>query len=521
MNDILLFVRLNYTIPLCCTICKVNNDKESSKKSYIFIQKESKKTTDKDFFSFYFLCTFAATMTRNEEQYKTTWNECLGEIQRNISSDEFAQWFSPMEILDFNSGVLRLSVPSKSHQEHIEQNYIPLLRPIIRNMFGIKARLQYAIPTPVSTSTNNTYSATSNGTSTIKNPFVIPGLRRVQFDSQLISSLTFDTYVEGDCNRLARSAGKAISLTPGITTFNPLFVYGNSGLGKTHVVQAIGNAIKERDPQARVLYVSCNHFQSQFQNAAMRGELSDFIHFYQMIDVLIVDDIQEIAGKAGTQNMFFNIFNHLKMIGKQIILTCDRPVVELEGIEERLLTRFKWGLAAEISAPDYETKIAILQTKAKSMNLRIPSEVIEFLAENIKANVRELEGALTALDAQSRLMGRKITLDLTRDIMRNIVKFTLREITVESIIELVCSTMAISREELISPKRTREIANARQVAMYLCKIHTKAALSNIGAAMGNRTHATVMHACKTIPNLMQTDKILKKQIEDIQRKLQF
>lgn len=470
-------------------------------------------------------------MVQNSDQFKSAWGECLGEIQRNIPSDEFARWFSPLELLDFNGGVLRLGVPSKSHQEHIEQNYIPLMRPIIRNLFGVKARLQYAVPSASVNSTNNTYaphgsapgstSGSNSGVATIKNPFIIPGLKRVQFDSQLITSLTFASHVEGECNRLARSAGKAISLSPGLTTFNPLFVYGNSGLGKTHIVQAIGNLIKERTPDARVLYVSCNHFQSQFQNAAMRGELSDFIHFYQMIDVLIVDDIQEIAGKAGTQNMFFNIFNHLKMLGKQIILTCDRPVVELEGIEERLLTRFKWGLAAELTAPDFETKIAILHAKAKTMNLKLPGEVVEFLAENIKANVRELEGALTSLDAHCRLMGRRITLELTRDIMRDIVKFTLPEISVDSIIELVCTTMAISHAEIVSQKRTREIANARGVAMYLCKLHTKAALSNIGAALGSRTHATVMHACKTIPNLMQTDKILKKQVEDIERKLQF
>ncbi|MEG0656039.1 MAG: DnaA/Hda family protein, partial [Mucinivorans sp.] len=265
----------------------------------------------------------------NQDQYRSTWNQCMGEIQRSVSSDEFSRWFVPLEILDFKAGVLRLGVPDKTHQEYIEQNYIPLLRPIIRNLFGIKARLQYAIPAPnaptVSATSPSYTSANGMSSATIKNPFVIPGLRRVQFDSQLLPSLTFNTHVEGSCNRLARSAGKAISLAPGATDFNPLFVYGNSGLGKTHIVQAIGNAIKERDPESRVLYVSCNHFQSQFQNAAMRKELSDFINFYQQIDVLIVDDIQEISGKAGTQNIFFNIFNHLRMIGKQVILTSDRP----------------------------------------------------------------------------------------------------------------------------------------------------------------------------------------------------
>lgn len=464
----------------------------------------------------------------NLDQYRSTWGECLGEIQRRVSSDEFARWFAPLEILDFHGGMLRLGVPSKTHQEHIEQNYISIMRPIIRNLFGIKVRLQYAIPTHIAPKIQGGVSTTSgsmgtmgSAATTVKNPFVIPGLRRVQFDSQLIPSLSFANHVEGACNRLARSAGKAISLAPGATDFNPLFVYGNSGLGKTHVVQAIGNAIKERDPDARVLYVSCNHFQSQFQNAAMRKELSDFINFYQQIDVLIVDDIQEISGKAGTQNIFFNIFNHLRMLGKQVVLTSDRAVVDLEGIDERLITRFKWGLAAELTAPDFETKVAILRAKSRAMNLKISPEVVEFLAENIKANVRELEGALTSLGAQSRLLGKKITLELTRDVMRDIVRFTLPEVTLDNIIELVCSTMAISHAELTSSKRTREVATARQVAMYLCKNHTKAALAGIGAALGGRTHATVMHACNTVPNLMETDKILRKQIEDIERKLQY
>lgn len=427
----------------------------------------------------------------------------------------------PLEPLNFNGGVLRLGVPSKTHQEHIEQHYIPLLRPIIRNLFGVKTRLQYAIPTPAPTTPTTTTNASGATNKEFKNPIVFPGLRRVQFNSQLISSLTFDTFIEGACNRLARSAGKAISLAPGTTAFNPLFVYGNSGLGKTHVAQAIGNAIKERDPECRVLYVSCNHFQSQFQNATIRKELNDFIHFYQTIDVLIVDDIQEISGKAGTQNIFFNIFNHLRLLGKQVILTCDRPVVELEGIDERLITRFKWGLAAELTVPDFDTKVAILKSKAAAMGLKLPPDVTAFLAENIKANVRELEGALTALDAQSRLLGKKISLELTRDIMRDIVSFTLKEVTIESIVELVCATFGVNRTELLSSKRTREIAGARQVAMYLCKTHTKAALSTIGAALGNRTHATVMHACKTVPNLMETDKMMRKQIEEIERKLQY
>lgn len=456
----------------------------------------------------------------NKEQYESTWKECLTQIEKSCSQEEFTRWFSPLKALGYEGDVLRLGVPDKSHLEHIERNYIPMLRPIIRSQFGIRARLQYAVPEQQITATAAPAMAKSDVT-TIKNPFVIPGIKREQFDSQLNPALDFDSFIEGDCNRLVRSAGRSISITPGATAFNPLFVFGNSGLGKTHVVQAIGNEIKARNPEARVLYVSCDSFQRQFQRAVFRKELNDFIYFYQMIDVLIVDDIQEIAGKPGTQNIFFNIFNHLKMLGKQIILTADRPPVELADIDERLITRFKWGLPAELTQPDYKTKLAILRSKATRMSIKAADDVFEFLAENIKANVRELEGALTALDANSRLLGRRITLDLTRDIMRNIVSFTLSEVTVESIISLVCTTMGVSHEDITSSRRTRDLASARQVAMYLCKERTKATFSTIGSALGGRTHATVMHACKTIPNLIETDKILRSQIEEIERKLQF
>jgi len=463
-------------------------------------------------------------MTNSITPYENTWQNCLEQIKKNTSDEEFIRWFKPMQPLAFDGVVLKLKVPDQNHWQYIEKNYIPLIRPIIRNLFGIKARIQYAVPQVDTPASNGNAAATvytkTDGNS-IKNPFVIPGIKKIQFDSQLRAEFNFSNHIEGECNRLARSAGIAISVNPGKTSFNPLFVYGNSGLGKTHIAQAIGIAAKERYPDLKVLYVSTNNFQSQFQNAAWRGELSDFIHFYQMIDVLIIDDIQELAGKPGTQNIFFNIFNHLRMLGKQLILTSDRPPVELKDIEDRLITRFKWGLSAGLTPPDQQTKVKILRGKCNAMNLIIDDEILEFLAENIKANVRELEGALTSLEAHSNLLGKDITMSLTRDIMRDIVALNTREITIDYIIDTVCSTLAIDRTILLSAKRTREIAGARQIAMYLCKQHTKAPLTTIGMALGGKNHATVLHACKTIPNLMETDKIIRKQIEDIQRKLQY
>ncbi len=452
------------------------------------------------------------------EQYINTWNECLMLIEKSCSKEDYSKWFSELKPIGFDRGVLRIAVPSKSHSEHIERNFIPMLRPIIRNRFGAETRLQYAFPENATVTPTVVHSSSQTQA---KSAYVVPGLKKVHFDSQLIDQLSFDNYVEGECNKLVRSAGHSIAMNPGTTAFNPLFVFGNSGLGKTHIIQAIGNQIKKNNPQSRVLYLSCDTFQRQYQRAMLHKEINEFIYFYQSIDVLIVDDIQEIAGKPGTQNIFFNIFNHLKMLGKQIIITSDRPPVELEGIDERLITRFKWGLSAELMQPDYNTRLSILELKSRTMNIAVSRDVLEFLAENIKANVRELEGAMTSLDAHSKLLDKTINLELTRSVMRNIVNFTLKEVTVESIIELVCSTMGVTTSELISKRKTREIASARQVAMYICKLHTKSTYKVIGDALGGRTHATVMHACKTVPNLLDTDKILKAQVDEIERKLQY
>lgn len=465
----------------------------------------------------------------SEEKYNTIWQNCLSLIKSQTTDDEFVKWFKPMVPLSFDGENLRVRVPNQGHVQYIEQNYISILRPIIREEFGVQTRLHYAIPAvnqsaphpsfPVQGQHHTQHNQNHSGDTAIKNPFIIPGIKKISFDSQLNPELTFANHIEGDCNRLVRSAGISISVAPGKTSFNPLFIYGNSGLGKTHIAQAIGLAIKERDPECKVLYVSSNRFQNQFQTAAWRGELNDFIQFYQMIDVLIIDDIQELSGKPGTQNIFFNIFSHLRMLGKQLILTSDRPPVELTDIEERLITRFKWGLSAQLTPPDLETKIDIIRHKCQKMGLDAEESVIHFLAQNIRANIREIEGALTSLEAHSRLLGKRITLDLTKSIMRDIVRIETKEITVESIIDLTCEMLKVERTMIVSAKRTREVAQARQIAMYLCKLYTKAPLSAIGSALGGKNHATVLHACKTIPNLMETDKIIRRQVEAIEKQL--
>ena len=434
----------------------------------------------------------------------------------------------PIVPLDFDGVTLKLKVPNESYVYHIEKHFIPLLKPIIHQLFGLKTKLRYAVPKTEPAAVTvvgdadmtaiNKFVAQSD-TTNIKNPFVIPGIRRLVIDPQLNPNYTFDTFVEGACNRLCRSAGLAVAVDPGRTPFNPLYIYGDSGLGKTHIAQAIGMEVKQRKPQLQVLYVSMNKFQAQFQNAAIKGELNDFIHFYQMLDVLIIDDIQELAGKDKTQNAFFNIFNHLHLSNKQLVMTSDKPPVELKDIEQRLITRFKWGLSTQLLLPDFETKVKIVQGKARKLGAEVPQEVIEFLAENINANVREIEGALSSLVANASFLGRKITTSLAKEILKAYVQLYQKEITIEHIIEVVCGYLALDPERFNSPERTREIAQARQIAMYLAKQHTKAPLTTIGSAIGGRNHATVLHSCKAVTNLIETDKAFRRQVEEIEKQV--
>lgn len=460
----------------------------------------------------------------NTQTYADVWQNCLDHIKESITEEEFVKWFKPIVPMGFDGTNLRLRVPNESYVANIEKNYLQFLRPIIAELYGRQTRLHYAVPRaksrPVEVNADTTAISrfnTQTDTANIKNPFAIPGLRKIFIDPQLNPNYTFDNHIEGECNRLARSAGMAVAVTPGSNAFNPLYIYGDSGLGKTHIVQAIGHEVRQRHPELQVLYVSMNKFQAQFQTAYKNGEITDFIHFYQMIDVLIIDDIQELTGKTGTQNAFFNIFNHLQLAGKQLVLTSDKPPVELKDIEQRLLTRFKWGLSALLDTPDYQTKIKIIRSKAQKLGAQISDEVVIYLADNISANVREIEGALSALVANASFLGRKITTALAKDILKVYVKLTQKEITIEHITKVVCEYFNIDMETFNSAKRTRDVAQARQIAMYLAKQHTKAPLTAIGSVIGGRNHATVLHSCKAVSDMMDTDKSYKQQIEQIEK----
>ena len=457
------------------------------------------------------------------EKYNEVWQDCLDRLSGSITEEEIVKWFKPIRPINFDGTNLSLRVPNESFVTSIEKRYLSVLRPIIAELYGAGTKLHYAVPrraqqqAPEASASQVPQFATPTDTANIKNPFVIPGIRRIMFDPQLNQNYTFDNHIEGECNRLARSAGMAVAVSPGSTAFNPLYIYGDSGLGKTHIVQAIGHEVRQRHPELQVLYVSMNKFQAQFQTAYKNGEITDFIQFYQMVDVLIIDDIQELTGKTGTQNAFFNIFNHLQLAGKQLILTSDKPPVELKDIEQRLLTRFKWGLSAYLSVPDYQTKIKIIRAKAQRAGAVIPEDVVTYLAENISANVREIEGALSSLIANASFLGRKITISLAKDILKVYVKLTQREITIEHIVNVVCEYYNIDMDTFNSSKRTRDVAQARQVAMYMAKQHTKAPLTVIGSSIGGRNHATVLHSCKAVADAMDIDKQFKAQIEEIER----
>lgn len=471
---------------------------------------------------------------------ENVWDSCLGYIKDNIPMSSYTTWFEPIKPLKIEGSALTISVPSKFFYEFLEENFVKILQSALQRFLGKEARLIYTInlETPQTNkvpqsinipSTNraplkdqNVAIPIQNVAREVKNPFIIPGLQKIKVESNLNPNYNFDNYMEGDSNRLGRSAGFAVANKPGGTAFNPLMIYGGVGLGKTHLAHAIGIQVKEKFPDKIVLYVSTEKFIQQYQDAVVKNNnKNDFLHFYQMIDVLIVDDIQFLSGKTKTQDAFFQIFNELHQNGKQVILTSDKAPVDMQDIEGRLLSRFKWGLSAELQIPDYETRISILTNRLYRDGVEVPEEVIEFIAKNIKSNVRELEGVVTSLIAHAAFNKAEFSLSLARSIVDNVVKNTKKEISVEYIQKVVSKYFEIDLATLQSKTRKRHIVQARQLAMYFSKKLTKSSLASIGAQIGKRDHATVLHACKTVDNLCTTDKEFKKYVEDLNKKLSF
>ena len=468
---------------------------------------------------------------------ESVWRNCLSFIKDNIQSQAYKTWFEPIIAVKLSENSLSIQVPSKFFYEWLEEHYVKILKVALTKELGDQAKLVYIIKmentygnkqpfTEKIPSINRTAIKSQqadiplkNKNPELKNPFIIPGIRNVKIESQLNPTYTFDNFLEGDSNRLARNAGIAVANKPGGTSFNPLLVFGGVGLGKTHLAHAIGVDIKDKYPEKTVLYISAEKFTQQYIESVKKNNRNDFIHFYQIIDVLIIDDVQFLSGKSGTQDVFFHIFNHLHQNGKQVIITSDKAPVDMQDIEQRLLSRFKWGLSAELQKPDFETRVSIVKNKLYSDGVEMSDEVVEYIAKNIKTNVRELEGAIISLIAQSSFNKKEITLGLAKEIVEKFVKNTKREVSIDYIQKVVSDYFQMDVDTLQSKTRKRHIVQARQLAMFFAKKFTKASLASIGSQIGQRDHATVLHACKTVDNLSSTDKQFRKYVEDLTKKL--
>lgn len=472
------------------------------------------------------------------------WNNCLRMIQENTRPQSYKTWFEPIRPVAYegDENILTIQVPSQFFYEYLEEQYIDLLKLTIHKILGPTGRLKYSIvmdnygsdnpldiklPTTDRTNTVNPavrvpINFEDEEDKQILNPFVVPGIKKIKVESQLNENYSFDNFIEGDCNMLARSAGLAVAKNPGKTAFNPLFIYSQTGLGKTHLCHAIGLETKKYHPNLVVLYVNAEQFVQQFLSSCnpQKNTRRDFIHFYQMIDVLIIDDIQFLSGKkAATQEAFFHIFNHLQQSGKQLIFASDKAPVELKDMEPRLLSRFKWGLSADMQAPDIETRIRILKRKAFNDGIELPEDVIDYVASRVKSNVREMEGLFISLIAQSSLNKKAITLDLARQLVERFVHNSTQEVSIEFIVNEVCNHLNVPIEVFYSKSKKREMVQARQLAMHFAKKYTKCSLAAIGQQCGGKDHATVIHALKTVANLLETDKQFRTLATEIEKNI--
>lgn len=472
-------------------------------------------------------------------EHDKVWSNCLKLIKDNVNPQSFKTWFDPIKSVKVEDKVLTIQVPSQFFYEWLEEHYVTLLKKALEKELGPGSKLEYNIIVDNSANSNtraytinvptrntpynnkNEVGAPLNVNANIHNPFIIPGLKKLNIDSQLNRNYTFDNFIEGDCNRLPRSAGFAVANKPGGTAFNPLMIFGGVGLGKTHLVHAIGNRIKEVSPNKSVLYVSSEKFVNQYVDSCKNGNNNDFLNFYQLLDVLIVDDVQFFAKKEKTQEIFFQIFNHLHQNNKQIIITSDRAPRDLKDLDERLLSRFKWGLSADLQTPNLETRISILEYKMYQDGIQLNNEIVEYLAHNIDSNIRELEGALISLLAQASLNRKDIDLELAKKMIKNFVKNASREISIEYIQKLVSDYYSLTVDQLKSKTRKREIVQARQISMFFAKQLTKAPLKKIGMHFGGRDHSTVIHACQTVNDLIDTDKKFRGDVEEISKRIKI
>ena len=462
------------------------------------------------------------------EELQILWSRCMEMFRCNVTEQQYQTWFSPMRARSYDAARKELTVyiPSQFFFEYLEEHFRRLIHVTIGRFFGDDVALSYM----VEVADNVTVSQESDSATVIpavtstreanKSPELAQAVGLSDdLDSQLNERQSFSNFIEGTSNRLPRSVGQAIAEHPEQQTFNPLFIFGPSGVGKTHLVNAIGMRTKELHPEKRVLYLSAHLFMVQFTDARNRNVFNDFMHFYQSIDMLIVDDVQELVGMKGTQNAFFHIFNHLRQNGKQIIMTCDRPPVALQGLEDRLITRFKSGLMAEMERPEESLRRNILRSFVKHDGLNIPDEVIDYISGNVTGSVRELEGVIHSLLAYSVVYGKDVDLSFAQRILAGCVKVEKKVVTIDQIIATTCEFFNVREEDLFGKSRKANIVIVRQMSMYLAHKHTKLTTSKIGVYVGNRDHATVLHGIKTIDGRLKVDKELRQQLSELEKKL--
>lgn len=464
--------------------------------------------------------------------YNSAWSSCLDYIKGNVTLSAFETWFYPLKPVSLVDSTLTLEVPSRFFIETLEGQYLGVLSGALRLVLGEKAKLEYTLkiakqkltqPANMQGESHNLsggYQQILKHTSGREphNPFAAVAIQSLNIDPQLNAGFTFDNFVEGECNKMAWVVGHAVSEKPG-SVFNPFFVYGNSGYGKTHLIQAVGAEVKRRNPSSNVIYLSANRFMRQYMDASRNNSINGFLNFYQMIDVLIIDDIQELAGKTGTENVFFQIFNHLQHNNKQIIIAADKKPSEITGFEERLLSRFKSGMIAELTMPDFETRVKIIENKQKKDGIVLSQEVIDYLATNITTSVRELEGAMVSLLAHATLNHEDLTMDVARRVVGYMVKREERETTIEDVAHVICQHYGIDNNLLCMKTRKREVVTARQLAMYLAKELTTSSLSTIGSRFGHYNHTTVLYAVKCVSDQRAVDKDFDNHVKELESRI--
>ena len=470
---------------------------------------------------------------KSSSMEQQVWDSCLNTIREKINPLAFKTWFFPIKPLSFSGSELTIEVPSQFFYEWIEENYSSFLKQALKEVIGPEARLMYSIvmdksqgqpvtiELPQQNAMNRDFIAASRGLETRAKNTEEFERNLARFETHLNSKYTFDTLIRGDCNSLAFAAAKAVAQSPGQNAFNPLVIYGGVGLGKTHIMQAVGNSVRENRLSERVLYVSSEKFAIDFVNAIQNGKIQEFSSFYRSIDVLIIDDIQFFSGKEKTQEEIFHIFNTLHQSNKQIILSADRPIKDIKGIEDRLISRFNWGLSADIQPPDYETRKAIILSKLHQSGVNLNDTVIEFIATNVTETVRELEGCIGKLLAAQSLDNREIDLQFTKSTLKDIIRHTTKRLTLETIEKAVCSYFSITPNDLKGKSKKKEIAFGRQIAMYLSKSLTDSSLKTIGLHFGGRDHSTVIHAVTTITKKVDSMAEERKKIEEIRKRIEI